>query len=208
MNSPALEDSQAEMPTKSSVSNTVWTQEFYEGLRRELFAFCFHTLNFDAPERLQRADDAVSEAFLRLFQQTDPIDNIKGWLFRVAQNYLRDQARKSDLKKRVHIDVGSGELLLAMTQVPECRHLKSEALRKLRIVIDRVLATQTDYRQQVFRLRMRGLSSSQISETLGRKVAAIDMTFSRVVDAIKIHIDKFHGSLFDEFQELFRDDED
>ncbi|MFM7922979.1 MAG: RNA polymerase sigma factor, partial [Planctomycetaceae bacterium] len=59
---------------------------FYRENSRELWAI-FYSMCSD-PER---AHDAVQEAFVRLYDhQGEPVRDLRAWLLRVGQNWLRD----------------------------------------------------------------------------------------------------------------------
>lgn len=65
-------------------------ETYYREHSRELWAL-FYAMCSDA----ERAYDAVQEAFLRYYDYGgEPIRDVRAWLLRVGQNWLRDVARK------------------------------------------------------------------------------------------------------------------
>src|ERR671938_1108140 len=50
------------------------------------------------------AEEVAQETFVRALRQTDPVVNERAWLFTVANNLVRDEARK-DARRRRHLQL-------------------------------------------------------------------------------------------------------
>ena len=82
----------------------VWMAEYGPGLKRY----------FTRRAGADQADDLVQEVFLRLRARSgdDPVDNVEGYLFRVARNVLISRHRRERLQARASqegwVDCGDG----------------------------------------------------------------------------------------------------
>src|SRR3984957_19969434 len=75
-----------------------WFDELRDPLRRYLL--CSGASPADA-------DEAVQESFLRLYQhlkKSGGRSNLRGWVFQVARNYLRDERKSARHRRTVSLD--------------------------------------------------------------------------------------------------------
>lgn len=122
----------------------------------------------------ERAYDALQEAFTRLHQQNgEVIRDVRAWLLRVGQNWLRDVARRksSHTRNTEHLDRltdNSGDPA-ALVANQETQELVRKALQELK---------EEDREVLVLRYSL-NWSSQRIAETLETSPAAVDMRLSR-----------------------------
>ena len=144
-------------------------EQFYREHSRELWALFYSMCN--DPER---AYDAVQEAFLRLYDyRGEPVRDLRAWLLRVGQNWLRDLARKKSnscyllpgLDDQTGHSVSAEERLALAERQTQIR----EALQEL---------NDDDRRVLVMKYSM-DWSAAQIAAVMDCSAAAIDMRLSR-----------------------------
>ncbi len=143
--------------------------QFYREHSRELWAL-FYAMCSD-PER---AYDAVQESFLRYYDyKGEPVRDLRAWLLRVGQNWLRDVARKKSSSCRLLPGLddfaaqrNSGEDLLLLSERQE--QIRG-ALREL---------NEDDRKVLVMKYSMEW-SAAQMATVMDCSAAAIDMRLSR-----------------------------
>jgi RNA polymerase sigma-70 factor (ECF subfamily) len=119
------------------------------------------------------AEEVAQETFLRALRQ-DALTNERSWLFAVATNLVRDEARKSE-RRRHYLT------LLAEQERDAAVEPETTALERAQ---DAALARQAvDALEERDRLallmREEGLSYEEIAEALGLSVGSIGTTLSR-----------------------------
>jgi RNA polymerase sigma-70 factor (ECF subfamily) len=128
------------------------------------------------------ADDAVQESFLRLYQHLEKNgdrSNLRGWMFQVARNYLRDQRKSARHQRTVQwadamarevdpIDPGGS---------PENCVLNSERSRRLRASTGKLPEQQ----RECMLLRASGLRYREIAEVLGLNPSSVGSLVQRAV---------------------------
>ena len=122
----------------------------------------------------ERAYDALQEAFTRLHQQNGTvIRDMRAWLLRVGQNWLRDVARRkvNQTKNTEHLDRFSDSKNdpAALVAREELHGVVREALEELK---------EDDREVLVFRYAL-NWSSQRIADTIDISPAAVDMRLSR-----------------------------
>ena len=156
----------------SNDRSTVWSAEIevvYKTEARQLWAMFYAHCN-DA----DRAYDAVQESFFRLQRyQGEPIRDVRAWLLRVGQNWLRDVARSksSGVRSSEHLDKMPGE-----TAEPSFILADQETRQIVRDVLGRL--REDDRSVLILRYGL-GWASSRIAVVLNIKPTAVDMRLSR-----------------------------
>lgn len=143
--------------------------QFYREHSRELWAL-FYAMCSD-PER---ANDAVQEAFLRYYDyKGEPVRDLRAWLLRVGQNWLRDVARKKSNSCRLlpGLDDFSGQPMSG-----EDLMLLSERQEQIRSAIGEL--NEDDRKVLVMKYAM-DWSAAQMATVMDCSAAAIDMRLSR-----------------------------
>ena len=144
-------------------------EEFYREHSRELWALFYSMCN--DPER---AYDAVQEAFVRLYDyRGEPVRDLRSWLLRVGQNWLRDVARKKS--NSCHLLPGLDDQM-GQGQSPEDRLALAERQTQIRQALQEL--NEDDRRVLVMKYSM-DWSAAQIATVMDCSAAAIDMRLSR-----------------------------
>lgn len=119
------------------------------------------------------ARDLAQEAFARSLQ-AEP-DDPRSWVFTVAANLARDQAR-TDIRRRRHLSLVKGEQETDPGPPDALRRLvKEESARRARAALERL----TERDREVLLLWDGGLSYREIASQTGLAVGAIGTTLAR-----------------------------
>jgi RNA polymerase sigma-70 factor, ECF subfamily len=135
--------------------------QLYERYAQRIYAWCVHTLG------AARAEDAVQEIFLRLWQAAAQFDPARGrfltWFFAIARHHLMHELRRAGVRRRVEVAAEIAELFAAQTADPEelagARDDASSLARAL-------LRLPEEQRQVLAMAYFGGLSQSQIATHL------------------------------------------
>jgi RNA polymerase sigma-70 factor (ECF subfamily) len=119
------------------------------------------------------AEDIAQETFVRALRQ-DTLVNERSWLFAVASNLVRDEARK-EIRRREHLTLMAAEAREAQVEGPDValeRALEAGDAR-------RALDALAERDRQALLLREEGLDYPEIAEILGIAVGSVGTTLSR-----------------------------
>jgi RNA polymerase sigma-70 factor (ECF subfamily) len=135
--------------------------ELYERYAQRIYAWCVHTLGAG------RAEDAVQEIFLRLWQAAAQFDPARGrfvtWFFAVARHYLVHEMRKAGVRRRADVAAEIAVVFAAPTADPE----ELASARDEAIALARALLRLPEEQRQVLAMAyFGGLSQSQIAAHL------------------------------------------
>ena len=142
--------------------------EVYQAVFPDLVRF-LHRKVWD----LERARDLAQETFVRALRETP--ERPRAWLFRVASNLAKDEARTVIRRKR-HLTLLRSE---AATRAPALDPGEELAAREREGEVRRALEALTDRDRDVLLLWDAGLDYSEIAEHTGLAVGAIGTTLSR-----------------------------
>lgn len=120
------------------------------------------------------AEEVAQEAFVRALRQ-DHLTNERAWLFTVANNLVRDEARK-DARRRRHLALLREEAKAEEAVEPEPTSLEraQEAARARRAV-----ETLSERDRSALLMREEGLDYHEIAEALGLSFGSIGTTLAR-----------------------------
>lgn len=112
------------------------------------------------------AEDLTAETFFKVFQAAERFDPSRGdarvWIFRIAQNTLRDMQRRARVRR--HIPITAMHDLAAEAPSPEERVLWEEEVARLLIATEQL----SEVDRQVIGLRYgSGLDTAAVAEILG-----------------------------------------
>jgi RNA polymerase sigma-70 factor (ECF subfamily) len=128
------------------------------------------------------ADEALQETFLKLhvhLKQRGDERNLRGWLFQVARNVVRDQ-RKSARWQRT-VSSHDAPFHPADPQAdPEQQAIQDESRRRLHAAIEKLRPRQ----RECVLLRLSGLSFREIAGVLGVQVSSVAETVSRALERL------------------------
>lgn len=120
-----------------------------------------------------RAEELAQETFLRALRQ-DRLTNERAWLFTVANNLVRDEARR-DSRRRRHLQLLQAEErareLEMATPAPERAEDAAVARQALGMLAERD--------RQALLMREEGLDYHEIAEALSLSVGSIGTTLAR-----------------------------
>ena len=139
-------------------------EELYPGLVRYL-----HVKVWDA----DRAQELAQEVFVRVLDTTP--DNPRAWLFTVAANLARDEARLV-VRRKKHLALLRTEAVADPPRVDPVRVLEAE---ERAAAVRRALESLTERDREVLLLRDAGLGYPEIAARMGLAVSAVGTTLSR-----------------------------
>ena len=120
------------------------------------------------------AEEVAQETFVRALRQQE-LQNERAWLFAVATNLVRDEARK-DIRRRRHLELLREEAKAESVVEPELTELERAQDRALaRKAIDAL----TERDREALLMREEGLDYNEIAEALELAVASVGTTLSR-----------------------------
>ena len=120
------------------------------------------------------AEEVAQETFLRALRQ-DTLTSERSWLFAVATNLVRDEARK-DARRRRHLELLTEEAKTnAFVEQPITDLERAQERAMARKAID--MLTERD--REALLMREEGLDYGEIAEALQLSLASIGTTLSR-----------------------------
>jgi RNA polymerase sigma-70 factor (ECF subfamily) len=148
----------------------------YEDAREDVYYYAL-TLGISPAQ----AQEVAQEVFLRLYvslKNGDDIQNVRGWVFRVAHNF----ALKMRAKERQHAAIEPHlEIAAAADHTPERQAIENQRHTKIR----EALADLSPQQRQCLDLRAAGLRYREIGETLGIGTSTVNEFVRRAVTKLK-----------------------
>jgi RNA polymerase sigma-70 factor (ECF subfamily) len=126
------------------------------------------------------AEDVVQDAFVALFHHLDrgrPRVNLRGWLFRVADNQARRRRHRRWASARRHAPEARIGIEPDPTLDPEARLIRRERTARARAIL-RALPERD---RQCLQLRSHGLHYRDIAETLGVSLGTVAKSIARSI---------------------------
>jgi RNA polymerase sigma-70 factor (ECF subfamily) len=150
-----------------------WFDELRDPLRRYLL--CSGASAADA-------DEAVQESFLRLYQHLErngERGNLRGWVFQVARNFLRDERKSARTRTSVPLEdaMEHDGRFADPGGSPEHRALGEERSRQMRAAVEKLNPQQ----RECILLRAAGLRYREIAETMGINISSVGSLVQRAV---------------------------
>jgi len=118
------------------------------------------------------AEEVAQETFVRALRQTE-LQNERAWLFAVATNLVRDDARK-EARRRRHLELLAAESKDAVAEMPNDLERAEE-----RALARKAIDTLTERDREALLMREEGLDYNEIAEALELSVASVGTTLSR-----------------------------
>lgn len=146
-----------------------WAQ-VYRGTYEDLVRFLYRKV-WDA----DRAQDLAQETFVRCLRESASrsIDNVRAYVFTVANNLAKDEAR-TVLRRKKHL------VLLKSEESATAEDSAARLDRERRIAaVEQALADLTERDREVLLLWDAGLSYQEIAQQTGLAIGAIGTTLSR-----------------------------
>ncbi len=123
----------------------------------------------------ERARDLAQEAFVRALASDADIESPRGWLFTVAGNLARDEARAAG-RRREHLQLIRGEEEDRVEDPPGTEELE---LERRRADVRAALEELSDRDREILLFWDAGLSYMEIATETGLSQGAIGTTLSR-----------------------------
>ena len=124
------------------------------------------------------AADVVQEAYLRLVERPPPrSDNLRGWLFVVATNALRDRRKK---RHETALADGSWE----RTAAPEADPLAQLEQSERRRAVQQVLSKLSTKERTILLMREEGFLHREIAEAVGTTTKSIGTMLVRALNKL------------------------
>ena len=123
----------------------------------------------------ERARDLAQEAFVRALRSSADPDSPRAWLFTVAGNLARDEARSAGRRKR-HLELVTAE---AAAQVGQLDGTNDMELESRRSAVRAALEQLSERDRDILLLWDAGLSYTEIAEESGLSLSAIGTTLAR-----------------------------
>lgn len=122
------------------------------------------------------AEEVAQETFVRALRQ-ERIDNERSWLFAVASNLVRDEARKV-VRQRQHLQLLAAEAREAEAEVQETEEITPERAREA-AAARRALDALGERDRQALLLKAEGLNYDEIAAVLEIEKTSVGTTLSR-----------------------------
>ena len=119
------------------------------------------------------ADEVAQETFLRALRQ-GPLTNERAWVFAVATNLIRDEARK-DARRRHHLTLLAAESRELQAPAPDTALERAQE----QAVARRALDALTERDRNALLMREEGLDYHEIAEALDLTVGSVGTTLAR-----------------------------
>lgn len=129
-----------------------------------------HRLTGDA----DRAADIAQESFVRLLDRSLPAEKVRGWLYTVATNLVRDDARTRDRRRRL---LEAKEVAPEPPPRPDQRVERAERIAAVRGVLDALPARD----QQLLLLREAGFRYAEIAQIVGVPRTSVGKMLARAL---------------------------
>lgn len=144
--------------------------------------------------RLEDAQDAAQEVFLRLYRTLDRIDGsrpLEPWLYRVTVNVCRDLGRRRQSRRAIPLEeFEQAKPLISIEPDPGT----AASLDEERKIAEQALATLAEKERTALVLRdVEGLSSAEVAEVLGSSQTTVRSQICRARLKIKKFRDRKLG---------------
>ena len=120
------------------------------------------------------AEEVAQETFLRAARQGEIVSE-RSWLFAVATNLVRDEAKK-DARRRRHLELLAQEAKVAEAVTPQ---LVSMERAEDAAAARRALDALTERNREALLMREEGLDYNEIAAALSLSVASVGTTLAR-----------------------------
>jgi RNA polymerase sigma-70 factor, ECF subfamily len=158
--------------------------DWYATYGRAVYSYVrFHLPSADA------AEDVTSDTFLKVFRAADQYDPARAqpqtWIFRIAQNTLRDYLRKDRVRR--HVPLGSMRDLVSDAPSPEERLLWEERVARL---LDAVSALNEGDREIIGLRYGSGMDTAAVAQVLGIRESAVRTRLWRALTRLRRVLDR------------------
>jgi len=136
------------------------------------------------------AADLLQETFLLLVRKPPASsENLRGWLFRVATNRLRDHARKGKRRMALVAQGAGAEALADPPPVPDQVVAGREECGAVRRALDSLSLRD----RTILLMREEGFCHREIAETVGTTTGSVGTLIARALDRVRKELKEYHG---------------
>ncbi|MBK6307943.1 MAG: sigma-70 family RNA polymerase sigma factor [Gemmatimonadetes bacterium] len=123
------------------------------------------------------AEEVAQETFLRALRQ-DALTSERSWLFAVATNLVRDEARKDDRRRR-HLQLLAAEERERVVESEDVTQERAQERAQEQAMARRAIDALAERDRLALLMREEGLDYNEIAEALGLSVGSIGTTLAR-----------------------------
>jgi RNA polymerase sigma-70 factor (ECF subfamily) len=135
------------------------------------------------------AADLLQETFLLLVRKPPASsENLKGWLFRVATNRLRDHARKGKRRMALVAQGAGAEALADPPPWPDQAVVEREECGAVRRALDSLSLRD----RTILLMREEGFRHREIAETVGTTTGSVGTLIARALDRVRKELEAYH----------------
>jgi RNA polymerase sigma-70 factor (ECF subfamily) len=135
------------------------------------------------------AEEVAQETFLRAARQKE-LTSERSWLFAVATNLVRDEARK-DARRRRHLELLAQEERDRQDTVPQVAAMESAETAAM---ARRALEALTERDREALLMREEGLDYNEIASALDLSVGSVGTTLARARKRLVEAFEALEGS--------------
>ncbi len=126
------------------------------------------------------ATDCVQDAFLRLLESEETIDNPRAWLFKVATHAVYDWTGKARRREDLMRENPGQAPTPETTETPEAVLERSERIRMVRDALSDLAETD----RTVLLMREEGFKHREIAEAVGTTTGSVGTMIARALDRL------------------------
>ena len=135
------------------------------------------------------ASDVVQESFVRLLDNPLPDDEVRRWLFTVATNLVRDDARMRSRRQRLLVErYDSSDLAGEPGEVPDMAAARSEKIAAARAALEQL----SDRDRQMLLMREEGFRYAEIADVIGVAPGSVGTLLARALRRFADALDPAH----------------
>lgn len=131
-----------------------------------------------------RASDAAQEAFVRLVEHEPTGDQLRGWLFRVATNLIRDESRVRRRRRELLEEVGDRVPVADPPTAPDRQFEVSQQKAMVRQALGRLNTKE----RTVLLMREEGFSHQEIAEAVGTTTKSVGSMIARALKKLSVEV--------------------
>jgi RNA polymerase sigma-70 factor (ECF subfamily) len=160
--------------------------ELFESLRARLVLWCASRMSADLRAKVE-AEDLAQEILLAVCRDLDTYQgtdrrSFYAWVFRIAENRIRDAADHFGAAKRQPV-----ELPRSWQTTPGTAAVRNESVQRLAEAIERL---PEDHRRIVQLRRLEERDFADIARTVGRSENAVRIVYCRALKALRAQLDE------------------
>ncbi len=124
------------------------------------------------------AEEVAQETFVRALRHTPAPEKERSWLFAVATNLVRDEARR-DARQRRHLELLRAESAEAQVESPASTFEQAQERAREAALARRAVDALAERDRLALLMREEGLSYPEIAEALSLSVGSVGTTLAR-----------------------------